>query len=395
MMESKKIEELYADLLKDKDLQRFQIVGDNPNIFEILRTQTYEIRHSNFLAWLLNPTGNHALGDQILKSFLTDLSVDEKSNKFTVFSIQDLDFSSVTVLREWNNLDILLVFDDLVVAIENKINHVESTGQLDKYKKLIDKTFKVAHKVFVYINPYGIEAKNDDYISYTYEIFLEYIEQILELNLSLLPRTKVYLEDYINNMKNNVMGIGIKNELANKIYRKHKELFEFVYENRSNYIFEIKNILLTNIEEEGWILGSESKPYLRFLTPALDEIIPKGLVKGWTHGEAFLFEIYFYANQNSIYTYSTLGPCGELVRSEFLEFLKPIQTSKKPAKTWSNYKNKRFHMQKYNDLMNEEDKEELINDIWATVKKMVHDVEKVLLPHRDRILELKKLSSKG
>ncbi len=392
-MTTKKIEEQYADLLKDRDLQRYQILAENPNFFEVLRAETYEIRHSNFLSWLLDPKGNHALGDQILKSFLTDLSLDEKSNEFSVFSVQDLDFSHVSVYREWNNLDILLVFDDLVIALENKINHVETKGQLEKYKKLIEKSFKVNHKVFVFMNPYGIDATNENYISYSYETFMDYIDQILALNVSLLPRTRIYLEDYMNNMKNNVLGSGRKNELANKIYRNHKELFEFVYANRSNYIFEIKELIKAKIEARGWIIGSTTKPYLRFLTPKLDEIIPKGLVKGWTDGEAFLFEIYFYANQSTIYAYCTLGPCGDLVRSEFLDFLKPLQTSSKPAKPWSIYRNKTFQMQKYNDLLSEEDKEDLVNDIWNSIEKLVEEVEPILLSHKDRIIELKKLTN--
>lgn len=374
-----KAEILYAKLLKDRDFQRFQILSENPNIFEVLRAQTYEIRHSNFLAWLLDPKGNHALGDQILRAFLTDLSLDERSSEFSVMTIQDLDFNDVTIYREWNNIDIVLVFKNLVVALENKINHTETKGQLERYKTLIDKNFHVEHKVFVFMNPYGIVTKNEDYVSYSYETFINYIEQVLELNNALLPRTKMYLEDYLNNMKNNIMGTGSKNEIANKLYRNHKELFDYVFENKSNYIFEIKSIIQKRIEDRGWILTSPSKPFLRFLTKDLNEVIPKDVVQGWRNGEAFLFEVYFYANQNNVQTYATLGPCGETMRRQFLEYLNPLQTSKKVAKSYSYFKTKTFDAKKYNDISSEQDMLEMADAVWNSIEKMVADIEPLLL----------------
>ena len=37
------------------------------NIFEILQVENREIRHSNILAWLLNPEESHGLGDSFLR----------------------------------------------------------------------------------------------------------------------------------------------------------------------------------------------------------------------------------------------------------------------------------------------------------------------------------------
>ena len=40
------------------------------NLFDILKITRTEIRHSNLLAWLLNPNENHNLGDCVLKGFV-------------------------------------------------------------------------------------------------------------------------------------------------------------------------------------------------------------------------------------------------------------------------------------------------------------------------------------
>lgn len=44
------------------------------NIFEVLKIARTEIRHSNMLAWLLDPNESHNLGTSFLYAFITDLS---------------------------------------------------------------------------------------------------------------------------------------------------------------------------------------------------------------------------------------------------------------------------------------------------------------------------------
>ena len=68
-MELKKLKSLYNDLLKDIEFDKLELGLQNPNIFEILKISKTEIRHSNFLSWLLNPNGSHQLGDVFLKRF--------------------------------------------------------------------------------------------------------------------------------------------------------------------------------------------------------------------------------------------------------------------------------------------------------------------------------------
>ena len=61
-----------------------------PNIFKALGAQHYELRHSNFLSWLLNPNENHGIGTIFLTKFLRDILTDDRSgryfyNRFTFF----------------------------------------------------------------------------------------------------------------------------------------------------------------------------------------------------------------------------------------------------------------------------------------------------------------------
>lgn len=382
-MTEDELQKKYADFLKDPSFQKLEILSENPNIFEILKTQTYEIRHSNFLAWLFNPNANHGLGDRFLKMFLIDLAVDKKSKDFNVLTVQNLDYSNVEVLREWKNIDIVIVFTDLVVAIENKINHFETKGQLETYKIEIEKTFNVKHKVFVFLNPSGYDASHAEFISYSYETLAKYIEQILSLNKSLLTRTRIYLEDYLENLKTTQMGNSDKSVLINKIYSHHKELIDYIIQNKSSELQKVRAVLEKLIIDKKWIIGSSTKKYLRFLTASLDEIIPKGVLKkDWKKGEAFLFQIDFNDSESKIITCCVVSPCEENIRKSLLEIL---GDNTRPG-NWSIYNIEQHDLE---EAINSIDcnYESIAEEIMKYLEGMVYEVEPKLIDNKEKIIQ--------
>lgn len=68
MAEENKISEL---------INKYEI--EQPNIFRILKVDNYEIRHSNFLAWLFDPAENHGLGNLVFKTFIKILFENPKA----------------------------------------------------------------------------------------------------------------------------------------------------------------------------------------------------------------------------------------------------------------------------------------------------------------------------
>ena len=70
-MTDERLKELYSNLLNDVDFDKLDLGLKNPNIFSILRISRNEIRHSNFLCWLLDPNQSHGLGDIFLKRFFS------------------------------------------------------------------------------------------------------------------------------------------------------------------------------------------------------------------------------------------------------------------------------------------------------------------------------------
>ena len=154
------------DFLLDIDcLNELQKWGNQFNLFDVLKANRTEIRHSNVLAWLLNPNENHNLGDVFIKEIFQEFIKNKSSENRAILQLLLMDFYSFSVYREWKNIDILLVSDDekMVMAIENKVGSHEHDNQLKRYKEIIDKEFPKYKKILIYLTPDGEEPSDEDW----------------------------------------------------------------------------------------------------------------------------------------------------------------------------------------------------------------------------------------
>src|SRR5688572_14886260 len=129
-MEEKEVEQKYALLLADGMFGKLSLSAQEPNIFKILGVENSETRHSNFLAWLLDPSESHGLNDIFLLRVLQDLFIDERAKGVSIIELGHLDISKIEIKREWQNIDILIITETFVVCIENKMWSTEHSNQL-------------------------------------------------------------------------------------------------------------------------------------------------------------------------------------------------------------------------------------------------------------------------
>ncbi len=118
-----------------------KLSGDNFNIFEILKLSSNELKHSLFIASLLNPKGSHAQGSLFLKLFLKEISfkVEETNAK----EINILENSKVETEKfigkvgknTGGRIDIVITLGNKQqILIENKIYAGDQKNQLQRYK---------------------------------------------------------------------------------------------------------------------------------------------------------------------------------------------------------------------------------------------------------------------
>ncbi|EKE99109.1 hypothetical protein FDUTEX481_03301 [Tolypothrix sp. PCC 7601] len=148
-------------IVDNEELEELESKLAQFNIFEAIGVVRQEIRHSNFLAFLLNPSQNHRLDDIFLKRFLkrvlleTENPKDEKYADISAVDIDIADLKDAEVRREWQNIDILIQSpsNKLVCAIENKVDSGEHSNQLWRYREIVDIEYSNYRKVLIYLSP--------------------------------------------------------------------------------------------------------------------------------------------------------------------------------------------------------------------------------------------------
>jgi hypothetical protein len=133
-LDTKALETFVVD---NPDLERLESLLGQFNLFEALGAVHVEVRHSDFLSFLLTPSESHSLGDTFVKRLLQKAigASGGQSLPLTLIDLDIWDLDELIVLREWQNIDILLVDqrNELVVIIENKVHSSEHSEQLQRY----------------------------------------------------------------------------------------------------------------------------------------------------------------------------------------------------------------------------------------------------------------------
>lgn len=396
-MNTEELKSSYDKLLKDELFDRLDLGLKNPNIFQVLRIAKNEIRHSNFLSWLLDPNQSHKLGDIFLKRFLREVFSSDKFSGIDQVDVEGMDLRSAVIHREWKNIDILITLDNVVVCVENKVLSKEHSNQLKRYKDIIENQYPEHHKTFVFLTPEGDTSENesDTYEPISYEFIISSLERIKSVyGSSLNEQVKNYISDYITIIKRELMGTDELTELSKKIYQNHKELFDFIIERKPDVLDEVRIIFDRLVEERGWILGSPGKSYLRFTTPIISELTYiNSNSNGWRNKESFLFEFVLNPSKNRMNSKTVISPSDSNYNTQRLsEILMEIDGFKTPyGKKWLvNYqKLVKFPFSKIDDLSKEEIEIEF-NKILDGFEPIVKLVEDKFIEYREEIESLKK-----
>lgn len=233
--------------LKEKEQNKF-------NIFKVLKLENHEIRHSNFLAWLLNPKENHGLGDKFLKNFMQ-----EALKKPSIL----LDTSDVVVDTEYFTnkgcrIDILIHSkkSDFVCVIENKYGSDEHDEQCKHYKDFIEnyskfKEYQNQKYIFLDIDMPSQEELDkalNCYMPITYkEVYyilvdlLNTLEQSDDAKHAIVQYTEIIKEKYF------IMNEEIK-EKCRELYMGYYDVFNSVVEYKESLYSDMYNLMKKFLE---------------------------------------------------------------------------------------------------------------------------------------------------
>ena len=131
LLDDQRFREYHRDFLKPAEF----------NTFDVLRYANYEIRHSNVLAWLLQPAETHGIKDRFLKWFVDHVNAGIKGANSGPLLAVNFEATNVEVKREEDYVDVTIVFKNerCLVAIENKTGPTSSDhfSQVRRYEETL------------------------------------------------------------------------------------------------------------------------------------------------------------------------------------------------------------------------------------------------------------------
>ena len=268
------------------------------NVFDVLETK--EVKHSKFIASLLDPKGLHYQSDLFLREFVNACGISDFG----------LDTSNAQVFREYENIDIYITDGNKHIIIENKLWTGDHDEQIARYiQAIVDEQGEqkeqneIYERILVlYLTPFddeikslgGIDEVGKDYlklgqnqvafrhISYKNEI-LNWLNEI-KAEIINLTDLNVLISQYEKAVKNLInKGEKMENNLIIEQIKENYKLCAAIHDNfksaeielTNNFFDEVCKGLNDNLEfKNNWTLSFNK--FENEIIPVI-EITPKEL----------------------------------------------------------------------------------------------------------------------
>lgn len=248
--EKEDFEKLFVDMSKgymaakaEADRQRAMGKHDY-NIFTLFHGFNDEVNlHSNFIASLLDPNGDHYKGDLFLKLFLETCGIDD-------FSI---DTSRATVFKEFKHIDIYISDGKKHIILENKVYAKDQPTQIARYIETIKGEKAEEKDIYVlYLHPDGDLPKEKSLGGYKLnQDKTKLVKCSSIINFKVISYGKEILE-WIDRCKNEVSNITDLNVFLSQ----YKDVIEMIYD-RYKRIDEMNNKDLVEIFKKNYTAVSD------------------------------------------------------------------------------------------------------------------------------------------
>ena len=304
-----RLDNLCAELDKVKSIENIKA-----NIFDAVGMERQEVKHSAFIAWLLDPSKPHGLGNRFLAEFCRRLfvsdsvSIQQRNLKALAMggirSIDDLSSfindTKLEVFRERvlvdseSRIDIYIESKSTktAIVIENKVFTDNHDDQLYRYIEQLETYSKnrynlIERRIFVYLTPLGTppddrqehNEAHDMYCLLGYKPILGIIERVKRYCNE--QRVLFLMGDYVAMVKKNILKEDEKiRAKCREIYRAYEKEIELLMrynsDNANDVIKYCKERLIESLQAV--VTFKDSDKYFEFYTPAMEEAFAK-------HGE--------------------------------------------------------------------------------------------------------------
>jgi hypothetical protein len=359
-----------------------------------------EIKHSNFLAFLLDPLKPHNFGDSFVKSFLAKVAQNSNNPEFSQLSVVLNNYDDLVVDREWRNpeykhpnlrIDIVAWSrsNKSVFVIENKVDAKEGERQLSNYIGATEnfKKFEDYKIHYIYLTKSGEDASTEPWMSISYEDLLFLLESILRKSPSLNSEIQLLLKHYIQLIRRNIVQDEHLISEYQRIYQQYADVLDQIFEHGTTRKFELTSFseastrFKEKFSKEIVELVKKPRQYV-FLEKSMFDSL-KDLEMGNFFGQQKPVLLWFnFRDDNALGLVFEVGPIEEenVDRFQLVTQLQKLFTSSRLIKSkytrvWSKY----F---KVSDDANEEEILKIMTKLWDEFRNEIPEIKKIMQSHQ-------------
>lgn len=243
------------------------------NLLSALSIGRQELRHSDLLAFLLNPRESHGLDVQFARRLIHHAA----SLVAPILDVASLKLQRLEIRREWEFIDILLVSpeDKVVVIVENKIDSTEHSNQLSRYYALVQHRYSDYAVIGLYLTleaaPPAVQQDHKRYAPIGYSDVAIILNDIVEQTQP-KPEVALLLRHYVEHIRRTLVPELDADQalLGRQLYIQHRTTIETIYQARDARMWMIQryfaSLLATSLRDESTALAL-NKPFFNSHLP--------------------------------------------------------------------------------------------------------------------------------
>jgi hypothetical protein len=271
--------------------------------FEAVGMVRQEIRHSHFLAYILDPLRPHGFGTACLKALLLCVSKGGfKDSALSPLSAHLMNLELADVRREWRRVDLLIVIgaEKLIIAIELKIDSLEHYGQLSRYREAVKSEWPHAEgwrHEFIFLTKRGDQAEEPGWHNVELDGLITAFEGIYIKEIGVLSARSM-LAAYTAMMRRHHLNDEGLQVIARRLWDRHREALDFLMENRPDTVDGVFGRIFNERDEIALqmsnavglsVLVDKSTPsFIRFAIANWDDFPGMLRGEGWTESRRLL-----------------------------------------------------------------------------------------------------------
>ncbi|MCH4890287.1 hypothetical protein EZV73_22080 [Acidaminobacter sp. JC074] len=187
-----------------------------PRIFNKVYNENFI---SDYLAYIFNPKIN-GIGTKPLQVLVDYFMPTYEINNTKIEVMREYVFNS------GRRIDLLIILDELIVALEHKVWSDESENQTISYSSSLDKLYPEKDILKIFLSPSGKVAQSEKFIAMSYETLVSLLKSVDTDDMETM-RQRVLFEELILHIEEYFMTKGF-NEVTEqtRLYLKNKDLIE-------------------------------------------------------------------------------------------------------------------------------------------------------------------------